>query len=219
MKRASERTVLWAGLIVTAVSVPLLAAPSETDPAATAPAAVAPAAVASAGTATDPQYIIGPGDELQVFVWRNTDLSVTVPVKPDGRITTPLVEDMQAAGKTAGQLARDIETVLAQYVRTPQVNVIVTVPRSLYSAVKLVGQVKNPQSVAFHEGLTVLDAVLLGGGLTDFAAGNRARIIRKENGRTVEVKVRIKDMVERGDLRTNVPLRPGDTLIVPESRF
>lgn len=209
--RMSVRACLWTAVFVTAVSPLALAAADSPAPAADA--------VAAPGTAADPQYIIGPGDDLQVFVWRNPDLSVTVPVKPDGRITTPLVEDMQAAGKTAGQLARDIETVLAQYVRTPQVNVIVTAPRSLYSAIKLVGQIKNPQSVAFHEGLTVLDAVLAGGGLTDFAAGNRARIIRKENGRTTEIKVRIKDMVERGDLSTNVPLRAGDTLIVPESRF
>ena len=211
MMRMSVRACLWTAVFVTAVSPLALAAADSPAPAADA--------VAAPGTAADPQYIIGPGDDLQVFVWRNPDLSVTVPVKPDGRITTPLVEDMQAAGKTAGQLARDIETVLAQYVRTPQVNVIVTAPRSLYSAIKLVGQIKNPQSVAFHEGLTVLDAVLAGGGLTDFAAGNRARIIRKENGRTTEIKVRIKDMVERGDLSTNVPLRAGDTLIVPESRF
>ena len=209
--RMSVRACLWTAVFVTAVSPLALAAADSPAPAADA--------VAAPGTAADPQYIIGPGDDLQVFVWRNPDLSVTVPVKPDGRITTPLVEDMQAAGKTAGQLARDIETVLSQYVRTPQVNVIVTAPRSLYSAIKLVGQIKNPQSVAFHEGLTVLDAVLAGGGLTDFAAGNRARIIRKENGRTTEIKVRIKDMVERGDLSTNVPLRAGDTLIVPESRF
>ncbi len=183
------------------------------------PERAAAAPVAPAGAASDPQYIIGPGDQLQVFVWRNDDLSVTVPVKPDGRITTPLVEDMQASGKTAAQLARDIEKVLAQYIRTPQVNIIVTAPLSLYSAVKVVGQVKSPQSIPYREGLTVLDAVLTGGGLTDFAAGNRAKIIRRENGRTTEVKVRIKDMVEHGDLRTNVPLRPGDTLIVPESRF
>ena len=209
--RMSVRACLWTAVFVTAVSPLALAAADSPAP--------ADDAVAAPGTAADPQYIIGPGDDLQVFVWRNPDLSVTVPVKPDGRITTPLVEDMQAAGKTAGQLARDIETVLSQYVRTPQVNVIVTAPRSLYSAIKLVGQIKNPQSVAFHEGLTVLDAVLAGGGLTDFAAGNRARIIRKENGRTTEIKVRIKDMVERGDLSTNVPLRAGDTLIVPESRF
>ena len=217
MMRTCVRAFLRAGIFATAVSPLALAAAEPAAPGAevrdSAAVAVAP------GATSDPQYVIGPGDDLQVFVWRNPDLSVTVPVKPDGRITTPLVEDMQAAGKTAGQLARDIETVLAQYVRTPQVNVIVTAPRSLYSAVKLVGQIKNPQSVAFHEGLTVLDAVLAGGGLTDFAAGNRARIIRKENGRTVEIKVRIKDMVERGDLGSNVLLRAGDTLIIPESRF
>lgn len=213
-------TVLLRGLAyawaLIAAAVPAALAAEAGDTAASA-AVVAPAP--PPGAAADPQYIIGPGDELQVFVWRNPDLSVTVPVKPDGRITTPLVEDMQASGKTAAQLARDVEKVLAQYVRTPQVNIIVTTPRSLYSAVKVVGQVKNPQTIPYREGLTVLDAVLTGGGLTDFAAGNRAKIIRQENGRTTEVKVRIKDMVERGDLRTNVTLRPGDTLIVPESRF
>ncbi len=194
-----------------------LALAAEADGTAPGPAATTPAPPPA--VTGDPQYVIGPGDQLQVFVWRNPDLSVTVPVKPDGRITTPLVEDMQASGKTAGQLARDIEKVLAQYVRTPQVNIIVATPLSLYSAVKVVGQVKSPQTIPYREGLTVLDAVLTGGGLTDFAAGNRAKIIRQENGRTTEVKVRIKDMVEHGDLRTNVPLRPGDTLIVPESRF
>jgi len=203
----------WA-LIVVATPCALAAEAVDT---AAPPAAVAPAP--PPGATSDPQYIIGPGDDLQVFVWRNPDLSVTVPVKPDGRITTPLVEDMQASGKTAAQLARDVEKVLAQYVRTPQVNIIVTSPRSLYSAIKLVGQVKTPQTIPYREGLTVLDAVLTGGGLTDFAAGNRAKIIRQEHGRTTEVKVRIKDMVENGDLRTNVALRPGDTLIVPESRF
>jgi polysaccharide export outer membrane protein len=203
----------WA--LIAAIAPLALAADAAGAPAAPATGVPAP----SPGATGDPQYIIGPGDDLQVFVWRNPDLSVTVPVKPDGRITTPLVEDMQASGKTAAQLARDIEKVLAQYVRTPQVNIIITTPLSLYSAVKVVGQVKSPQTIPYREGLTVLDAVLTGGGLTDFAAGNRARIIRQENGRTSEVKVRIKDMVERGDLRTNVPLRPGDTLIVPESRF
>jgi polysaccharide biosynthesis/export protein len=203
----------WA--LMAAMAPVALAADGDGAPA--APAAEAP--TLPPGATADPQYVIGPGDDLQVFVWRNPDLSVTVPVKPDGRITTPLVEDMQASGKSAGQLARDIEKVLAQYVRTPQVNIIVTTPRSLFSAVKIVGQVKNPQTIPFREGLTVLDAVLTGGGLTDFAAGNRAKIIRQVNGQSSEVKVRIKDMVEHGDLRTNVPLRPGDTLIVPESRF
>ncbi len=116
------------------------------------------------------RYIVGPGDSLQVFVWRNPDLSVTVPVRPDGRISTPLVEDMLAIGKTPAQLARDIEKVLSEYVRSPQVNVIVSAPVSTFSQVKIIGHVAKPQALAFREGLTVLDAVLSAGGLEPFAA-------------------------------------------------
>lgn len=171
----------------------------------------------AAGVTAD--YRIGPGDMIQVFVWRNPDLTVTVPVKPDGRITTPLVENMVAAGKTTGQLARDIEGVLAQYVRTPQVNIIVTVPQSMFNQIKVVGQLRTPQAVNYRDGITALDVVIAAGGLTDFAAGNRAKIVREQNGKHTEIKIKIKDMVERGDLRTNVPMLPGDILIVPESRF
>lgn len=175
--------------------------------------------VAPAVGANVPQeYVIGPNDVIQVFVWRNPDLSVTLPVRPDGRITTPLVEDMQAAGKTATVLARDIEAVLAEYVRTPTVNVIVTEPRSVLSEVKVVGQVQNPGSVPYREGLTVLDAVLASGGLTDFSAGNRAKIIRG-SGEPQEIAVRLKDILERGKMKSNVLLEPGDVLIVPQSVF
>ena len=164
-------------------------------------------------------YRIGPGDTIQVFVWRNPDLTVTVPVKPDGRITTPLVEDMVAAGKTTVELARDIEKVLAQYVRTPQVNIIVTIPQGVLNQVRAVGQLKNPQAINYREGLTVLDVVIASGGLAEFAAGNRSKIVRTVNGKRTELKVRIKDIAEKGDLRTNVALLPGDVLFVPESRF
>ncbi len=164
-------------------------------------------------------YLIGPGDELQIFVWRNPDLTVNVPVKPDGRITTPLVENMVAVGKTTGQLARDIETVLAQYVRTPQVNVIVTTPLNVYNEIKVVGQLKNPHAIPYRSGITVLDVVLAAGGLNDFAAGNRSKVVRTADGKRNEIKVRLDDILEDGDLRTNVPLVPGDILIVPESRF
>jgi polysaccharide biosynthesis/export protein len=164
-------------------------------------------------------YQVGAGDVLQVFVWRNPELSVTLPVRPDGRITTPLVEDMPAAGKTTAQLARDIEGVLAQYVRTPQVNVIVTTPRSVMSEVKVLGQVRNPQAVPYRDGLTVLDVVLTVGGLSEFASGNRAKIVRSENGKSQEIRVRLKDLVDGGNMRWNLELRPGDVLIVPESLF
>ena len=169
--------------------------------------------------ATAPNYIIGPGDELQVFVWQNPDLSVTVPVRPDGKISTPLDEDMVAVGKTPSQLAHDIEVKLSEYVRSPHVNVIVTKPASLFSQVKVIGQVTKPAAIAYHEGMTVLDAVLAVGGLTEYAAGNRARIVRMVNGTEQDIPVRLGKLVNSGDMSQNVPLKPGDVLVVPESRF
>src|SRR5580692_2474606 len=135
--------------------------------------AQAPSAMPAAPAVT-PDYIIGPGDELQVFVWRDPELTVTVPVRPDGKISTPLVEDMPAVGKTPVMLARDIEKVLSVYVKSPQVNIIITKPASAYSQVKVIGQVLHPSAVAYREGMNVLDALLSVGGLTNFAAGNRA---------------------------------------------
>lgn len=167
-----------------------------------------------------PNYIVGPGDSLQIFVWRNPELSTTVPVRPDGKITTPLVQDMVAVGKTPSQLAKDIEMVLAEYIRSPQVNVIVAVPMSAFSQVKVIGQVTNPQSLPYRDGLRVLDAVLASGGLAEFAAGNRAKIVRKQaDGKTVEMKVRVADLIDKGDMKYNFELRPGDVLVIPESRF
>lgn len=176
-----------------------------------------PQAAAAAGVS--PNYIIGPGDALQVYVWRNPELTSTVPVRPDGKISTPLVEDMIAVGKTPSQLARDIEKVLGEFVRSPQVNIIVTQPVSSFSQVKVIGQVANPQSMAFREGMTVLDAVLAAGGLAPFAAGNRAKVIRTEHGKRQEIKIKLDNVVNKGDLATNVALLPGDVLVVPESVF
>ncbi len=188
-----------------------------------APAAAAPAgepmSLATPAAGVQPSYVIGPGDVLQVFVWRNPELTITVPVRPDGRITTPLVEEMTAANKTAEQLARDIEKVVAEYVRSPQVNVIVVTPRGVASEVKVVGQVKSPQGVPFRAGMTVLDLVLAVGGLTDFAAGNRAKIIREENGKRIEIKVKLDSLVNNGDLKHNIVLKSGDVLLVPEAIF
>jgi polysaccharide biosynthesis/export protein len=169
--------------------------------------------------AVSPDYVIGPGDTLQVFVWRNPDLTVTVPVRPDGKISTPLVEDMVAVGKTPSDLARDIEKALAVYVKSPQVNVIVTIPASAFSQVKIVGQVLHPQALAFRKGMTVLDAVLAVGGLTQFAAGNRAHVVRNSNGKMQEFKVKLSALVNDGDMTQNLALQPGDVLVVPESRF
>ena len=175
-------------------------------------AAEAPASVSA-------DYLIGPGDTLEVFVWRNPDLTVTVPVRPDGKISTPLVEDMVAVGKTPTILARDIEKALAVYVKSPQVNVIVTVPASAFSQVKVIGQVVHPQALPFRSGMTVLDAVLAVGGLSQFAAGNRAHLVRSVNGKSQELKVKLEALVNNGDMTQNLTLQPGDVLVVPETRF
>jgi len=166
-------------------------------------------------------YIIGPGDSLQIFVWRNPELSTSVPVRPDGKISTPLVEDMTAAGKTPAQLAREMESVLAEYVRSPTVNVIVVTAASTMSKVQVFGQVKVPQAVPYRDGLRVLDVMLLTGGVTDFAAPNRAKIVRAAvNGQKgKEEPVRLRDLLEKGDMKQNLLLMPGDILVVPQARF
>jgi polysaccharide export outer membrane protein len=174
--------------------------------------AVTPAAVSA-------DYLIGPGDTLHVFVFQNEELSVTVPVRPDGKISTPLVEDMVAVGKTPSQLARDIEKSLTEYVKSPKVNIVVTIALSVYSQVRVIGQVKSPQSLPFRDGMTVLDAMLAVGGLGQFAAGNRAHLVRTENGKQTEIKVKLDALVNNGDMKQNLSLKPGDVLVVPESRF
>jgi polysaccharide biosynthesis/export protein len=197
--------------------------PVQQTPAQQAPPPVQPPAQDAVQTpppANDAQYVIGPGDTVQVFVWRNPELSVTVPVRPDGKISTPLVEDLVAVGKTSSQLAREIEKALAEYIRSPQVNIIVTNPVSTYSHVKVIGEVVTPQSVPFREGLTVLDVVLAVGGLTEFAAGNRAKIVRQsKQGKTEEIKVKLEALVRKGKMTENKLLQPGDVLVVPESFF
>jgi polysaccharide export outer membrane protein len=177
----------------------------------------ADAAESNVGVSSD--YLIGPGDTLQVFVWRNPDLTVTVPVRPDGKISTPLVEDMVAVGKTPSVLARDIEKALAVYVKSPQVNVIVTQPVSVFSEVKVIGQVLRPQALPYHKGMKVLDAVLAVGGLGQFAAGNRAHLVRNLNGKSVEIGLKLEKLVNDGDMKQNLELQPGDVLVVPETRF
>jgi polysaccharide export outer membrane protein len=181
-----------------------------------APTVVPPAAPPSHVSA---DYMIGPGDSLHVFVFQNEELSVTVPVRPDGKISTPLVEDMVAVGKTPSQLARDIETSLSEYVKSPKVNVVVMGAMSVFSQIKVIGQVLKPQALPYRDGMTVLDAVLSVGGLTQFAAGNRARVVRTENGKQTEIKVKLDALVNSGDMKQNLALRPGDVLVVPESRF
>jgi polysaccharide export outer membrane protein len=199
-------------------SAPAVAASAPSAPA--RPGATAPASAgAPAASAVAPDYIIGPGDTLQVFVWRNPELTATVPVRPDGKISTPLVEDMVAVGKTAPQLARDMEAVLGEYVRSPKVNIIVTVAASAFSLVKVVGQVAHPQALPYREGMTVLDAILEVGGLGQFASGNRARIVRMVNGRETVIHVKLADLMNSGDTHQNIPLKAGDVVVVPQSIF
>ncbi len=177
---------------------------------------VAPACPEPENQSTD--YIIGAGDSLQIFVWRNPDLTTNVPVRPDGKISIPLVEDMQAVGKTPTELARDIEAVFAEYLRTPKVNIIVA-SQGAANQIQVVGNVNNPQSLPYRAGIKLLDVVVAVGGLDDFAAGNRSKIIRQTDGDSVECPVRVADLMRKGDLTQNIRIYPGDVLIVPAARF
>ncbi len=167
----------------------------------------------------DYEYIIGPGDSVNIIVWRNPELSLTVPVRPDGKITAPLIDDLPAQGKTSTALARDMERALAKYIREPVVTVIVTTfvgPAS--EQIRVIGEAAKPQALPFRKNLTVLDVMIAVGGLTPFADGNRATISRgTEGGKSYTV--RLQDLVIRGDISANVEMRPGDILIIPQSWF
>jgi len=179
------------------------------------PAIRADACPTPAGETTE--YLIGPGDTLNIVVWENHDLSVNVPVRPDGRITTPLIDDMQAAGKTPSALAIDMELVLSEYVRTPEVSVIVTA-QGAANQIQVVGEVMRPQSLSYRAGLKLLDVVVAAGGMTEFAAGNRASLVRQTETGQVECRVKLRSLMA-GDMRENVDIYPGDVLVVPETRF
>jgi polysaccharide export outer membrane protein len=176
----------------------------------------------AAATTDQPQseYRVGPGDALTVYVWNHPELSRDVPVRPDGRISTPLVDDMMAAGKTPSQLARDLEQRLSEYVRSPTVNIIITKAEgTLGDQIRVLGQAGKPQALPYRDGMTLLDVMIAVGGLGEFASGNRAKIVRNVNGKPTEIRVRLKDLVQSGDTSANVPMHPGDVLIIPESRF
>lgn len=165
-------------------------------------------------------YLIGPGDTLEIYVWQNPDISTTVQVRPDGKISTPLVEDLVAIGKTPSNLARDIEVALKVYIRKPVVNVIVSnFVGHLGEQIRVVGQAANPQALPYREGITLLDVLIEVGGLTEFASGNRAKIVRKQGAESVEMKVRLHDLLNKGKVSENVSMKPGDILIIPESIF
>jgi len=184
--------------------------------------AAGPSSTAGAQHVTKPStaYLIGPEDQLQIYVRNNPDLSVSVPVRPDGKISIPLVQSMQAAGKTPKQLAHDLENALSKYIRVPTVTVIV---RSFHGAyqqqIKVVGQAVKPQAIPYREGMTVLDVMIDVGGLTQFAAGNSAVLVRKVNGKEERIPLRLGNLLNKGDINANRPVKPGDTIFIPESMF
>ena len=168
------------------------------------------------------EYVIGPLDELTVFVWRNPELGASVQVRPDGRITTPLITDMPAVGKTPSMLAEDIKLQLSQYIQEPLVSVIVNKFAGTFSQqVRVVGATEKPASIPYRANMTLLDAMISVGGLSEFASGNRAKLIRfdKESGRQREFALRLSDLLKKGESRANVMLMPGDVIIIPESSF
>jgi len=163
-------------------------------------------------------YTIGSGDTLDIFVWRNSELSTSVPVRPDGKISIPLVEDISAAGKAPAQLARDIEKGLKKFIRDPMVTVIVTNFVGTYeNQIKVIGAAMVPQSLPYKNGMALLDVIIAVGGLNEFADGNKAKIIRYQGKKQVEMAVRIEDLIQQGDLSSNVKMLPGDVLVIPEA--
>jgi polysaccharide biosynthesis/export protein len=166
--------------------------------------------------ATDDVYKVGPLDTLNIVVWRNTDLSGIVQVRPDGRISTPLVQDLVVAGKTPPEIAHEIGTALGKYVRDPNVTVLVTSFQGTFSEqIRIVGEAAKPQAIAYRQNMTLLDVMIQAGGLTDFADGNSAVLIRNNTSYTV----RLKDLLKRGDITANAAMAPGDVIIVPQSWF
>lgn len=177
-----------------------------------------PPAPVSAATA-DYRYLIGPLDTVNIIVWRNPELSMSVPVRPDGKISTPLVEDLPAIGRNPTDLARDVEKALSKYTRDPIVTVVVTAFQGASNEqIRIIGEATRPQAIAYRQNMTILDVMIQVGGLTDFADGNAAVLVRgKEGGK--QYSVRLKDLIRRGDISANVDVRPGDIVIIPQSWF
>ena len=183
---------------------------------------LAPASFVAMQEGPGEEYVIGPLDELTVFVWRNPELGAQVQVRPDGRITTPLITDMPAVGKTPSMLAEDIKLQLSQFIQEPLVSVIVNKFAGTFSQqVRIVGATEKPASIPYRANMTLLDAMIAVGGLSEFAAGNRAKLIRfdKELGRQKEFALRLGDLLKKGESKANVMLMPGDVIIIPESMF
>jgi polysaccharide export outer membrane protein len=182
------------------------------------PASAEDPAAGAAEVPTD-SYRIGPGDGLRIFVLGNPDLGAEVPVRPDGKISTPLIPEIVAVGKTPLELAHEMEHRLAQYIRSPNVTVIVSNATSSFSQIRVVGQAITPKALPYRKGLTVLDVLINVGGLSKFAAGNRAKIIRVVDGKSTELKIRLDALINGGDMTQNLEVQPGDIVIIPEAYF
>ena len=172
---------------------------------------------------TDPaayNYLVGPGDSLNIFVWQNPEVSQSVTVRPDGKVTTPLVEDLDVAGLTPTEVARKVEEALGQYIREPIVTVIVGGFQGPYSEqVRIVGEASSPQAIPYRQDMSLLDVMITVGGLTEFADGNHASVIRVVNGEQAQYSVRIEDLIKNGDITANADILPGDIIIIPEDWF
>lgn len=167
-----------------------------------------------------PHYVVGPLDNLEIFVWRNPELTTSVTVRPDGRFSVPLIDDMTATGRTPTQLARDIEKKLSEYIQSPIVTVIVSGFQGPFAQqVRVVGSATSPQAIPYRANMTLLDVMITVGGVTEFAAGNNATLARIENGSQREYGIRIDDLIRNGDVSANVKINPGDVIIIPESFF
>ena len=176
--------------------------------------------VSNTSIKTDSSYIIGPGDDLQIYVWRNAEVSTSIPVRPDGKISTPLVEDMAASGKTPTQLARDIEKELSLYIKEPLVTVIVkSFTGPFDQQIRVVGEAAQPAVLQYRANMTLLDVMIQVGGLTEFAAGDKASIIRNFEGKQTQIFVKLDSLIRDGDINENIAVAPGDILIIPESWF
>lgn len=170
--------------------------------------------------AVNHDYLIGAGDTVNVIVWRNPEVSMVASVRPDGKITTPLVEDVVAIGKTSTELARDIEKALAKFIQQPVVTVVVTGFSGPYEEqIRVIGQAAKPQALPYRKGMSLMDVMIAVGGITEFASGNKANIIRTVDGKQQKFNVRLNDLIKDGDISANVPVRPGDVLVIPQSFF
>lgn len=181
---------------------------------------IAASKVAATPNLPQSDYRIGAGDSLKIFVWRNDDLSTNVVVRPDGKISMPLVNDLVAAGKTPSQLTEDLTKALSEFIRNPKVNVIVvSFVGTFADQIRVVGQAAKPRVVAYRAGMTILDVMLEVGGLAEHASGNKTKVLRTVNGKTQKIAIKLNDLLYEGDVTQNIAMMPGDVVVVPLSLF